>query len=486
MYVFGLGLLLGSLIQAAPYQPGTPGAPWTENQAVIIRNKILYLWRTDVYMKNVENFDFKNPDATDTDYIYDPDRHLSELDCDINKMMCRTGWAKNARLDSIAFSPEKAIRLAFHDCQPYVDGSGGCDGCINFEENVAENDVLQHSVGVLEKLYQEINYPEMKGPNLEASPRDLGMSRADLWSFAGLLALDEVSRRTRTFCDNFNQNLTCGDFAPCFSPFPKDFMNLFKTGRVDCIPYSIATDKQGYLAPLPEESPHAVANGVQTAEYFKNQFGLNPREALALMGAHTVGKYSIFRTHVDYSWVRKRGSMRNKVFNNEYYRTLAAKPGHVKDKFCVGALDGGLPKVNWHVFANLFEATWPQKIPGAYWTERPRRLLWHHEVTRGPNCKARDEDSTETGMQTPWVNLGKANAQFKPLVQRLEKYAQDKGFDSMYEYCCQIQADGCGTIDGLPCDPECEQAVQNRIRHLSSDVGFYLKFDFDGQGLPTG
>ena len=87
----------------------------------------------------------------------------------------------------------------------------------------------------------------------------------------------------------------------------------------------------------------------------------------------------------------------------------------------------------------------------------------------------------------PSIDTGySANAQFKPLGQRLEKYAQDKGFDSMYEYCCQIQADGCGTKDGLPCDPECEQAVQNRIRYLSSDVGFYLKFDFDGQGLPTG
>ena len=53
--------------QAEPYIPGNPGAPWTEDQATIIRNKILYLWRTDVYMNNVEMFDFKNPNATNTD-----------------------------------------------------------------------------------------------------------------------------------------------------------------------------------------------------------------------------------------------------------------------------------------------------------------------------------------------------------------------------------------------------------------------------------
>lgn len=333
----------------------------------------------------------------------------------------------------------------------------------------------------------EKDFPTTEGgPTLEASPKDLGISRADLWSFVGLVALDEVSRRSRAFCYNFDEKLTCGDFSPCFSTFPEGFLNLFKTGRSDCIPSLAATEKQGYLAPLSEKSPHAVANGVQTAEYFKNQFGFSPREALALMGAHTVGKYSTFRTHIDYSWVRKRGSMRNKVFNNEYYRTLAAKPGHVKDNFCVGSLDGGLPKVNWHVFANLLEFSWPQNIPGAYWTQRPRRLIWHHEVTRAPNCQAADEDSVSTGMQTPWVNLGKANSEFKPLVLRLEKYAKDKGFNSMYEYCCKIQADGCGTTNGEPCDPECEQAVQNRMRHLSSDVGFYLKFDFDEEGLPTG
>ena len=146
----GLLLFLGCIqTQAAPYKPGNPGAPWTDDQATIIRNKILYLWRTDVLMSNVERFDFKNPNASDTDYIYEPDRRLTDLDCNINEMMCRTSWNKNTRLDAIAFSPEKAIRLAFHDCQPYVDGSGGCDGCINFEDNVAENDVLQHSVGIL-------------------------------------------------------------------------------------------------------------------------------------------------------------------------------------------------------------------------------------------------------------------------------------------------------------------------------------------------
>ena len=77
-----------------------------------------------------------------------------------------------------------------------------------------------------EKLYNEADYPE-DAPTLEQSPKDLGISRADLWAFAGVLALDESSRRSRAYCDSFNVNLTCGDFSPCFVSFPEKFDTLF-------------------------------------------------------------------------------------------------------------------------------------------------------------------------------------------------------------------------------------------------------------------
>ena len=93
-----------------------------------------------------------------TDYLYEPDRRLSKVDCNLEEMMCRSSWSTNTRLDDISFTPSKAIRLAFHDCQPYVDGSGGCDGCINFEENVHENDVLQHSVAILVSFSNRFDY----------------------------------------------------------------------------------------------------------------------------------------------------------------------------------------------------------------------------------------------------------------------------------------------------------------------------------------
>ena len=99
----------------------------------------------------------------------------------------------------------------------------------------------------------------MDGPTLEASPFELGMSRADLWAFAGILALDEAQRTTRSQCENYLWESTCNDTSTsCFTPFPKSTENLFKTGRVDCIPQDTATEngkEWKYLASKVEAGP---------------------------------------------------------------------------------------------------------------------------------------------------------------------------------------------------------------------------------------
>lgn len=81
--------------------------------------------------------------------------------------------------------------------------------------------------------------------------------------------------------------------------------------------------------------------------------------------------------------------MRNEVFNTEYFQTLAARPMHTKDKYCVGTMDGGNPTHYWNVRAELFEFYWPQPAP---WISKHRRLMWNHLVERGPVCDKEDED----------------------------------------------------------------------------------------------
>ena len=73
----------------------------------------------------------------------------------------------------------KVLRLGFHDCIKYQDGTGGCDGCLNWEgvgfrydnlgsghwrwPNVGEtnNNGLSWTVEILEGIYTDPNFPRV-------------------------------------------------------------------------------------------------------------------------------------------------------------------------------------------------------------------------------------------------------------------------------------------------------------------------------------
>ena len=149
------------------------GGPWTEEQAIIIARKIRYIWEN-----NLEIFDqfdaHDNPGAENAGFIYDPDQRLSIATCE----KCDAWTTGKRRKEDLTFSERKALRLVFHDCTKYKDGTGGCDGCLNFDENKDENLGLEFSAGILEKLYTDVNFPAMPaefGPNLASSPKELGI-----------------------------------------------------------------------------------------------------------------------------------------------------------------------------------------------------------------------------------------------------------------------------------------------------------------------
>ena len=132
------------------------------------------------------------------------------------------------------------------------------------------------------------------GRSLDASPRDLGFSRADLWAFTGLVALDKVQENSFSLCSTYANNLMCNDRStPCYSPFPFRARNLFKTGRRDCYKRYESKPFLGYLAKEIESHPDKNGNGEKTTKYFKDNFNMIPREGLALMGAHTLGALSL-------------------------------------------------------------------------------------------------------------------------------------------------------------------------------------------------
>ena len=118
-------------------------------------------------------------------------------------------------------------------------------------------------------MFLEKDFPKANDvPELSDSPKNLGISRADLWHFAGLIALDRAQERTHSLCSTQKQNLTCSDFSPCFSSFPLYLTrSLFKTGRTDCIPHPAALPEHGFRSTGLENEPDKNGNGKQTTCY---------------------------------------------------------------------------------------------------------------------------------------------------------------------------------------------------------------------------
>ena len=369
----GLLCLVWPLTQAA-YQPGQPGADWTEEQAGIIKAKLIRLWDKSYGSKLMKDFDLGTPGATSSGYMYDPDLTtvVPPYDECYDKATC--DGMMSGRLGQLRFSAKKALRLAFHDCIPYLGGQreGGCDGCLNLEKNRKGNMGLQASVAVLERLYRDVDFPPKKGawknkPNLAMSPYELGMSRADLWAFAGLVALDVIQEETKELCTSNPEVAMCGEPGPCFTPFTPP--PTFLTGRADCRASSSAGPLQQYLASREEDHPDDNGNGAMTIDFYNRTFGMTGREGLVLMGAHTVGKFNVMWSRNAYGWMGE--GMQGNLFNNKFYKQLAMRP-LTHDK-CTGPSDArtcdvcrlNQPGKEWTAIANIHRKNWKPKNPYA-------------------------------------------------------------------------------------------------------------------------
>ena len=80
------------------YVPGTPGAPWTHQEVLIVKSKLYSIFSGRGGYDALKQIYGENPST----------------------------WmdVPNAA---------KMLRLGFHDCLKYKDGTGGCDGCLNWE-----------------------------------------------------------------------------------------------------------------------------------------------------------------------------------------------------------------------------------------------------------------------------------------------------------------------------------------------------------------
>ena len=172
------------------YVPGTPGKAWNETEIDVVHKKL-----TTFLSRENETFE---------------------------AMFGSNSYGKN---NVRPISENALFRLAFHDCFQYKDGTGGCDGCINWHNmgnkapspfpsmekkgqyckhqfskpNETDNNGLDRLVKYLEKIYTDKDWPP-GSPSLDKSLKASGKSRADLWQFAANVALERTIERSNYGC----------------------------------------------------------------------------------------------------------------------------------------------------------------------------------------------------------------------------------------------------------------------------------------------
>merc|ERR1712008_595979 len=284
------------------YQPGTPGGAWTDEEVATTRRRIF---------------------------------QLIHPDWDVKKDMY--AYSLRTIRDQGPITESVLLRLAFHDCVRYADGSGGCDGCLNWNHmgaetpnpndskdkyrfdpvNETDNQGLDQIVAKLELIYTSVDWP-FQAPSLEVSLHQTGKSRADLWQLAGLVALERELERSNRACDldfHARQQVTLLESRDaCEIKLTKPLK--FQTGRKDCV--SDDPEGRGYVTTQPEVQPSMFGDADHVVDYGKEQFGIDALHWTALQGIHAV----VHRANVGtkYTWFGPG------YLSNMFFKMLANKP----------------------------------------------------------------------------------------------------------------------------------------------------------------
>ena len=315
LFAYTVFAVLFSLIHCA-YVPGQPGGPWTKAEMLVVKAQLFNLYKQ--------------------------------------------------------FGAPAALRLAFHDCIRYADGTGGCDGCLNWngvdinlndtallrqfnDVESTSNNGLGPIVRALEVIYRNTCNYASGPPCLGLSLFDSGKSRADLWSFAGIVAVEYGMATNNVACDNIHDKrvaqVTCvqPDYGSDCKIQPQRTFQ-FQYGRADCIGYDPAFP---YKTNKPEKHPNPVGDGASSVQFFKQEFGFTGRQTVAIFGAHTFGVPHVQVSLFPYTWT----SSATNLFNNDYYKSMTGQPRWFFDDInCtpLGDAYGKKPSTRWKANARKY------------------------------------------------------------------------------------------------------------------------------------
>ena len=329
------------------YSPGSPGGPWTDEEVLIVKEKVLVMTNPD-NAKTLYSDENRFPPIVNEVFgnVWHPEDPSNKHW--FNKSFPRTH-------PELAPTTRKLVRLAFHDCLKNKDEEGnrfgGCDGCLNWENmdwmnevplgNMAhtspvwpsfraepiqyttDNNKLSTTVYALEWIYVDPSWPPGT-PELPESLLSTGKSRADLWQLAANTALEIEMARANYGCSHkvsFQQMVTALEGKEnCLWRLEKPVP--FQYGRADCVrKEEDATTDFPFEATTSESHPNSFGQASTVLEDLKEDFGMTARQSIALMAAHGIATHSHNKVlGIEYRWA---GSP---FISNLYFKTLASKP----------------------------------------------------------------------------------------------------------------------------------------------------------------
>merc|ERR1712018_32852 len=299
------------------YVPGTPGKAWSETEIEVVHQKLTAFF--------------------------------SRENDQLRAMFGRDAYGERANQKPV--SENALFRLAFQDCFQYKDGTGGCDGCINWHNmgtkspspfpsvdtycqhqhpkaNETDNNGLDRLVEYLEKIYTDRAWPP-GAPSLEKSLKGSGKSRADLWQFAANVALERTIERSNYGCryDYFQRQQ-----VPLLEDEGKGFpygvwkckIKLekplkFKFGRKDCL---VTNPDRPYEAGKEEKHSNPHANADEILNDVKEAMNMSATDFIALDAIHgIVHPFQDGSIGTKYAWLGSGPNLSNMI-----YKMLANRP----------------------------------------------------------------------------------------------------------------------------------------------------------------
>eukprot|EP00928_Gymnodinium_smaydae_P026042 TRINITY_DN20556_c0_g1_i1.p1 TRINITY_DN20556_c0_g1~~TRINITY_DN20556_c0_g1_i1.p1 ORF type:complete len:670 (+),score=113.19 TRINITY_DN20556_c0_g1_i1:50-2059(+) len=500
------------------YVEGTPGAAWTEQEALDVYAKLLIFTANPAAQMKQAQLDKFTECYTENQISFSEMERNSESDCasscEEQKERCSSFVYDQTAKKCTLRQPEPCshvknwfphmgsdpkmpmlLRLGFHSCVPYEDGTGGCDGCVSTEdmfvryirrdpflhrpaEKKGSNGNMGPALDMLQKIYEDPAFPR-GSPVLKKSLKDSGKSRADLYAFAALAAANWGMTNSNNACSH-NSSIYSLMNIPFECKITLSHPLTFKTGRKDCQ----KKEQKAWRceASCKESSPIVRDAGCKNGFYpckkksfFKESFNFNKKDTVAIMGAHGIGEFhSETSGGFRYMWTHNEQNQ----LNNLYYRVISLSPSY---HFEIGVVPGS--KVN--VPPTIVGGVRNEIARSRYFLHRGGEEVphggifqWFHQYERCPLCK---DDKIIDYKLSSWDYGGQHGNICCSLCKKATKAVTKIGSDRVvYE-----------TVEGLN-DSEtqefknhkCVQFVSTHETFLTADVGLHRALDIRDGGEP--